>query len=268
MVDIATRTLRDYLASLTDGGNAGVVDKELSIRNDIVGANQAVPNGGTTGQVLGKLSNDDLDFAWVAAGVGDMLAATYDPQSIEADAFALANMTGSLPAVQVSGLATVATSGDYDDLSNKPALGSAAAAQTTDFATAAQGATADTAVQPAATQTLTNKRINPRVSTAATATTLTPASDDFDLVALTAQASSLTIDAPSGTPVNGQKLAIRLRDNGTARALTWNGAYSAYSSDLPASTVVNMTMYYEFVWNTATTKWDLVGGNPIPGKWG
>lgn len=46
-------------------------------------------------------------------------------------------------------LATVATSGDYDDLSNKPTLGSAAAEDTSAFATAAQGALADSAVQPA-----------------------------------------------------------------------------------------------------------------------
>lgn len=45
-------------------------------------------------------------------------------------------------------LSTVATSGDYDDLINKPTLGTAAAANTTDFATAAQGSKADTAIQP------------------------------------------------------------------------------------------------------------------------
>lgn len=77
-------------------------------------------------------------------------------------------------AVQPGNLATVATTGDYDDLTNKPTipaaqvnsdwnasggvaqilnkptLGSAASANTTDFATAAQGAKADTAVQPSA----------------------------------------------------------------------------------------------------------------------
>ena len=50
--------------------------------------------------------------------------------------------------VQPADLATVATTGAYSDLEGKPALGSAAAANTTDFATAAQGAFADTAVQP------------------------------------------------------------------------------------------------------------------------
>ena len=45
-------------------------------------------------------------------------------------------------------LATVATSGSYNDLTNKPTLGTAAAADTSAFATAAQGALADTAIQP------------------------------------------------------------------------------------------------------------------------
>lgn len=39
-------------------------------------------------------------------------------------------------------------SGDYNDLSNKPTLGTAASQNSTAFATAAQGAKADTAVQP------------------------------------------------------------------------------------------------------------------------
>ena len=47
-------------------------------------------------------------------------------------------------------LATVATSGDYDDLTGKPTLGTAAATDSTDYATAAQGALADSATQPAA----------------------------------------------------------------------------------------------------------------------
>jgi len=45
-------------------------------------------------------------------------------------------------------LATVATTGDYDDLTGKPTLGTAAAQNVGYFATAAQGAKADSAVQP------------------------------------------------------------------------------------------------------------------------
>ena len=52
-----------------------------------------------------------------------------------------------------STLATVATSGAYSDLSGKPTLGTAAATAATAYATAAQGALADSAVQPNDTPT-------------------------------------------------------------------------------------------------------------------
>jgi hypothetical protein len=48
------------------------------------------------------------------------------------------------------GLAAVASSGAYGDLSGRPTLGTAAATDASTYATAAQGTKADTAVQPAA----------------------------------------------------------------------------------------------------------------------
>lgn len=51
-------------------------------------------------------------------------------------------------ATQPGDLSTVATSGDYSDLANQPTLGTAAATDATDYATAAQGVKADSAVQP------------------------------------------------------------------------------------------------------------------------
>ena len=60
------------------------------------------------------------------------------------------NIALAATATQPGDLATVATTGVYSDLTGKPTLGTAAAAATGDFATAAQGALAGTAVQPAA----------------------------------------------------------------------------------------------------------------------
>jgi hypothetical protein len=51
-------------------------------------------------------------------------------------------------ATQPGDLAAVATTGDYDDLTDKPTLGTAAAEDVGYFATAAQGTLADSAVQP------------------------------------------------------------------------------------------------------------------------
>lgn len=55
------------------------------------GSNRLVPAGGTTGQVLAKSADTDYATEWTAAGVGDMLTATYDPDGVAANAFDLAN---------------------------------------------------------------------------------------------------------------------------------------------------------------------------------
>jgi hypothetical protein len=64
--------------------------------------------------------------------------------------------------------ATVATTGAYADLLGLPTLGTAAAADTGDFATAAQGALADTALQPGAQIPWTDITGKPTFATVAT----------------------------------------------------------------------------------------------------
>jgi len=54
------------------------------------------------------------------------------------------------------GLSTVAQTGAYSDLSGLPALGTAAATASTDYATAAQGALADTALQSLSGESIQN----------------------------------------------------------------------------------------------------------------
>lgn len=113
-------------------------------------------------------------------------------------------------------------------------------------------------VTSAGTATLTNKRINPRVSSAASAASITPDVASFDQYALTAQAAALAINAPTGTPVDGTKLIFRLLDNGTARALTWNATYTAIGVTLPTTTVINKTTYVGCIYNANNTRWDVI----------
>jgi hypothetical protein len=68
----------------------------------------------------------------------------------------------------------------------------------------------------------------------------------------------LTIAAPTGTPVDGNRLIIRLFDNGTARSITWNGTYTAIGVTLPPSTTTGKTIYVGCVYNAAATRWDVV----------
>jgi hypothetical protein len=115
---------------------------------------------------------------------------------------------------------------------------------------------------PDSTTTLSNKRINPRIVTAASYTTDTGTAldvstcDEFDV---TAQAGPLKLNNPSGTPVNGQKLIVRIKDNGTAQNLTYDTQFRASSDlELPTTTVLSKTLYMGFVFNSADTKWDLL----------
>ena len=111
------------------------------------------------------------------------------------------------------------------------------------------------------TNTLTNKRVQPRILSAASYTTDTGTSlniDNLDIFIITAQAGALLFNAPSGTLAQGEKLIIRIKDNGTARALTWNAVFRAMGTALPSTTVVSKTLYLGFFYNSTDTKWDLV----------
>jgi hypothetical protein len=108
------------------------------------------------------------------------------------------------------------------------------------------------------TQTLTNKRINPRVSSTASTSSLTPDISSFDQYNLTALAAGLTINAPTGTPVDGNSLVIRILDNGSSQTLTWNGTYTVIGVTLPGATTAGKTTYVGCVYNANNTRWDVV----------
>jgi hypothetical protein len=101
-------------------------------------------------------------------------------------------------------------------------------------------------------------RIDPRVTSAASASSLTPDVSTTDIYAYTALAAGLTINAPTGTPLDGDKLIFRLLDNGTARALTWNATYTVIGVTLPTTTTVSKTTYVGCIYNANNTRWDVI----------
>jgi hypothetical protein len=113
----------------------------------------------------------------------------------------------------------------------------------------------------AGTETLTNKRIDPRVVSAASASTLTPSIATADIYAYTALAANLTINIPIGTPVDGDKLIFRLLDNGTARTLTWDTTSTGYTvigTTLPTTTTASKMVYVGCIYNANNTRWDVI----------
>lgn len=80
---------------------------------------------------------------------------------------------------------------------------------------------------------------------------------------ISALAANVTFNAPINTPINGNTLTIRIKDDGTARTITWNAAFRALRKPLPTTTVVGETILLEFTYNTADNKWDYDEFNPI-----
>jgi hypothetical protein len=108
------------------------------------------------------------------------------------------------------------------------------------------------------TQTLTNKRVNPRVSSTTSTATLSPDISANDQYCLTAQAVALTIAAPAGTPVDGNKLLFRILDNATSQTLSWNPTYTVIGTVLPTSTTINKMLYVGCIYNATNARWDVV----------
>ena len=99
-----------------------------------------------------------------------------------------------------------------------------------------------------------------REQTAASAATVPPHADEDALVSVSAQAASLALANPSPayTVVQGQKLIVRIKDDGTGRAVTYGSQYRAIQSSLPATTTASKILYLGFIYNATDTKWDLV----------
>ena len=227
-----------------DSSGTKTPDKMERIRGTVTGSNFVVSSGGRAVEGTEQVHTSPVvEMVWNADDLNDIL----DGILVEH------NQDGTHKAQD--SLAILGTAVDTDT--------SLTADSDTKIATQkATKAYADTKSDDSKTETLTNKRINPRVVSAASYDTDTGTAldvstcDEFDV---TAQAGALKFNNPGGTPVAGQKLIIRVKDNGTARALTYDTQFRA-SSDLalPTTTVVNKTLYMGFIFNATDTKWDLL----------
>jgi hypothetical protein len=95
-------------------------------------------------------------------------------------------------------------------------------------------------------------------TTSAATITPTTGNNQYDVTALAVGAS---FAVPSGTATDGQKLTIRIKDNGTAQTLTWTtsaGGYRIIGTTLPTTTVASKTTYVGCIYNSADSFWDVV----------
>lgn len=95
------------------------------------------------------------------------------------------------------------------------------------------------------------------ITSSATPTINTDSCDVVDITALAAAITSMTTNL-SGTPTNFQTLIIRIKDNGTARAITWGASFEARGIALPTTTVLSKVLTVGFIYDTTTSKWGCV----------
>jgi len=109
------------------------------------------------------------------------------------------------------------------------------------------------------TNTFTNKRITPRVTTTTSSATPSIDTDAVSQYGLTAQAVDITSFTTSltGTPTNGQTLWIYIVGT-AARAITWGSSFEASTTDLPTTTISTNRLDVGFVWNAVASKWRCV----------
>ena len=98
----------------------------------------------------------------------------------------------------------------------------------------------------------------PQLGTIASSATPAINVGTVDYFSVTALAVAITGFVISGTPVDGQRLHISIKDNGTARAITWGTSFEASTITLPITTVINARLDCEFIWNTVTSKFRIM----------
>jgi len=98
----------------------------------------------------------------------------------------------------------------------------------------------------------------PRLSSTASSATPsinTDTTDLFEITALAAAITSMTTNL-TGTPIDGQTLLIRIKDNGTARAITWGASFvSSGVATLLATTVASKTHTVGLMYNSTAAVW-------------
>jgi hypothetical protein len=103
-----------------------------------------------------------------------------------------------------------------------------------------------------------------RVVSIADATSITINADTTDMATQTNTqvAGTLTINAPTGTLANGQKIMLRLQSS-NVQTFSWNAVFAG-STDLSLPTASSGSSKYDyvgFIYNTTATKWQILAKN-------
>lgn len=131
---------------------------------------------------------------------------------------------------------------------------------TGDLRVTTAGTNAASVVTNAGTQTITNKRNQPRTASSTSNANLDPDLSSANVYFRTTQTTGLTIGAPTGTPVIGEVIAIYV-DSAGSQTLTINSTYKAFGTAFPASTTAGKTFMMVAQYNG--TDWKTTWSNAV-----
>lgn len=166
---------------------------------------------------------------------------------------------GAITPTSVNGLTISTTTGTLTVTNGKTlAVTNSLTLSGTDSTVMTFPSTSQTVAGLTATQTLTNKRVTPRVTSITSSATPTPNADTDDQYNVNALAENATFGAPTGTPTDGQVLVIRIT-TASYYTMTWDAAYrsttnNVYPTDSGEAGFFDLTTR----WNASASKWDLV----------
>lgn len=256
-----TGTGNRILADFTNAtiANRAAIQSSTTNGNTVVGA---LPNGTATGSAFQAYNNAtptnasllSLEASSTATTLASSIrgSGTYLPMAFNV------NGTESLRLL-TTGAISFGSSGTAYGTSGQVLTSQGNAAPTWTTLASSQWVTSGSNIYYT-TGAVIDTRINPRSLAAAnTSGTITPASNTYDQVnyLLTGTAA---FAVPSGTPVNGQKLSIRLYAAST-QTVSWTTTSTGYrviGTTLPLSVAAGKTVYVGCVWNSTDSFWDVV----------
>ena len=100
--------------------------------------------------------------------------------------------------------------------------------------------------------------IIPLYGQVANSSSYTPIVSGSQDIYLYAMLQATTFNNPAGTWYGGMRITIKLKDNGTARALTWGTKYQGTFVALPSTTIANKAMFLEFMYYLYDDKFELL----------